>query len=161
MKSVVIPEGIEKIENHWFCCSKVEQIEIPASVREIGADVFYGCKSLKNVTFAEDSKLEKIGSGCFCKSGIERITIPKGFEEIQNDAFRDCENLKEVVFEAGSALRKIGDRAFCNCKSLKNIQFPGDLETIGMGWFARSGLEEVVLPESVKSIESYTFSLCN
>ena len=54
-KHVVIPEGTEKIGNYWFCDSEVESVEIPASVREIGAYAFYKCKSLKRVVFAEGS----------------------------------------------------------------------------------------------------------
>ena len=87
MKNVAIPEGTERIGNHWFCGSEVEQVEISASVREIGADAFYGCKSLTRVTFALGSKLEKIGSGSFCETGIERITIPKCVKEIQGYSF--------------------------------------------------------------------------
>ena len=96
--------------------------------------------------------LERIGKGCFCKSGIERIVIPKGVEEIQRSAFRECENLKEVVFEAGSVLEKIGNHAFCGCISLKNIQFPDGLETIGVECFESSDLEKIVFPASVKDI---------
>ena len=47
MKDVVIPEGIEKIGNHWFWGSGIESVTVPASVREIGPDAFYKCKSLK------------------------------------------------------------------------------------------------------------------
>ena len=47
MKKIVIPEGTERIGNHWFWYNDIESVEIPASVREIGADAFYGCKSFK------------------------------------------------------------------------------------------------------------------
>ena len=53
---------------------------------------------------------------------------------------------------AGSALKKIGSWAFRNCTSLKNIKFPDGLETIGSYCFWDSGLEEVVLPASVRNI---------
>ena len=71
-----------------------------------------------------------------------------------------CNNLKEVVFEAGSALKEIGNHAFCGCTSLKHIQFPNGLETIGIHCFYESGLEEVVLPANVKSIKSCAFCGC-
>ena len=135
-------------------------MEIPARVREIRVDAFFKCKKLKSVVFAEGSQLEKIGSGSFCHTGIEKIAIPKDVEEIQEHAFRECRNLKEVVFEAGSALKKIGNHAFCSCTSLRNIQLPDGLETIGYRCFEQSGLEEIVLPASVKSIELCAFSWC-
>ena len=65
-KQVIIPDGIERIGNQWFWRADVENVTIPASVWEIGADAFYKCKELKKVIFTGDSRLEKIGSGCFC-----------------------------------------------------------------------------------------------
>ena len=47
IKDVVIPEGTERIENHWFWRSEIESVAVPASVREIGADAFCGCRDLK------------------------------------------------------------------------------------------------------------------
>lgn len=72
---------------------------VPASVREIGADAFYGCKSLKHVRLQECSALEKVGIRCFQGSALEEITIPKGVQEIQEHTFYDCKSLQEVVFE--------------------------------------------------------------
>ena len=68
--------------------------------------------------------------------------------------------MKEVVFEAGSALKKIDNYAFYKCTSLRNIQFPDGLETIGVKCFCLSSLEEVVLPASVKNVESGAFNCC-
>ena len=82
-------------------------MEIPASVKEIGVDTFYGCSSLKSVVFAEDSKLEKIGSGCFCETRLEKISVPKSVGEIQKYAFHLCERLEEVTFEEGSKLETL------------------------------------------------------
>ena len=88
------------------------------------------------------------------------MTIPVSVEEISDSAFKYCESLKEVVFEAGSALKKIGNDAFRSCKNLKNIQFPDNLETIGNRCFCNSGLEEAVLPMSIRSVESGAFHEC-
>ena len=60
---------------------------IPASVREICTEAFYGCEKLREVIFEEGSKLEKIGRGCFWGTGIQRIVIPKGVTEIQEHTF--------------------------------------------------------------------------
>ena len=54
-KEVVIPDETERVGNHWFWGNDVESVTVPASVREIGADAFCNCKSLKSVTFAEGS----------------------------------------------------------------------------------------------------------
>ena len=65
MKDVVIPNGVKTIEDWWFKNSEIENVEIPASVREIEAEAFRDCSNLTPVTFAEGSRLEKIGAGCF------------------------------------------------------------------------------------------------
>ena len=87
MKNVIIPEGTEKIGNHWFWGSDIESVEIPASVREIGVDAFFKCKCLKSVVFAEGGRLEKIGPRSFYGTGIEKITVPKDVIEIERGAF--------------------------------------------------------------------------
>ena len=55
LKDVVIPDGVEKIGNHWFWGSDVERVTIPASAREIGAETFCYCMKLTKITFAENS----------------------------------------------------------------------------------------------------------
>ena len=57
LRSVVIPEGLEKVGSYWFIFSDIESVEIPGSVTEIGAGAFYQCKKLKHVHFADDSQL--------------------------------------------------------------------------------------------------------
>lgn len=54
----------------------------------------------------------------------------------------------------------IGDYAFFNCKNLKNINLPINLETIGSGAFYASGLEAISVPPSVKYIYSGNFLNC-
>ena len=93
-KKIVIPEGTERIGNHWFYRCSIVSVEIPASVKYIDANAFYNCESLKRVAFAEGSRLVKIGFECFSNTGIETITISRDVEEIQDSAFYRCEQLK-------------------------------------------------------------------
>lgn len=69
-KSVVIPDGVQKIGDRWFYSCGVESVELPASVVEIGTEAFCGCRKLKSLTIqAENSKLQTIGERAFCKCG--------------------------------------------------------------------------------------------
>lgn len=86
-RQLVIPEGIEKIGDYWFWGTNIENVEIPASVKEIGTGTFYDSKKLKSVTFAPGSKLERIMTDCFYRTGIEIIIVPKGVKEIWESAF--------------------------------------------------------------------------
>ena len=72
LRQIVIPEGVEKIGNHWFWGASIESVTVPASVREIGAAAFCYCRQLKHVTFAEGSSLEKLGAHCFSNTDLKR-----------------------------------------------------------------------------------------
>ena len=124
-------------------CQALETVPmIPAAQKEIANGTFYQCEKLKFVQFAPNSQLEKIsdaeelyGGGAFAYSGIEHITLPKGLKYIGKGAFEYCKNLVTVDFEEGSVLEDIADKAF---------------------W--RSGLQEIILPETVKTIGEVAFS---
>ena len=100
-KQVSIPEGTERIGDYWFWGSGVESVEIPASVREIGACAFYNCKNLKRVTLADNSGLEAIGEQCFENSGLEEMTLPRTLRMVSKEAFCCCGSLKRIYVEDG------------------------------------------------------------
>ena len=132
------------------------------------------------MTFAPGSKLKVIGPECFLGAGLERMAIPKSVEKMQRSAFEGCGSLEEVVFEEGSKLETIQNKtfnwcrnlaridlpdglesidydAFSYCKSLNNIQLPEGLKKIGIRCFAKSGLEEIILPASIKEVCAEAF----
>ena len=49
---------------------------------------------------------------------------------------------------------------FQRCRKLKHITLPDDLEMIGEYCFQESGLTELTIPSSVKTIEQYSFADC-
>ena len=72
-------------------CTSLTTIEIPASVETIGYDAFFGCSSLKTVTFEKGSKLKTVETNVFiyCTS-LTSIEIPASVEEIERYAFIIC-----------------------------------------------------------------------
>ena len=58
-------------------CKELREIEIPASLEEIGGGCFYECSSLSRVTFASGSALRRIGAQAFysCEK-LSEIEIP-------------------------------------------------------------------------------------
>ena len=121
----------------------------------------------------------------FTKSQVKTIVISEGVTSVIANAFSGCERLTEVQFP--DSLKKIGDSAFSGCTNLSEINYPVSLEqvtpsgsTIG-GVFQKcpigsiivpegitkitsylfegaSGLEEIILPDSVKSIDNRAFA---
>ena len=83
LRDVVIPDGVERIGNHWFWGSGIESLAVPASVREICVDAFSNCRRLKEVTIKGNSNLKTIGESAFyqCES-LANINLPEGLETI-------------------------------------------------------------------------------
>ena len=73
LREVEIPDGVQAICDNWFASSDIESVRIPASVREICAGAFCGCRKLKTVVFDENSRLEVTGDNSFRGSGLGEI----------------------------------------------------------------------------------------
>ena len=123
LTSVKLPEGITELKSidgnshdrrlgFFGYCSSLERIQLPTSIRSIGAGCFEYCESLKSINIPEgvielksfhwDSK--DIGgnyhdyyTGCFeyCKS-LEEITLPTTLKLIDYYCFRHCATLSII-----------------------------------------------------------------
>ena len=139
-------------------CTSLTTIEIPASVETIGYNAFFGCSSLKTVTFEKGSQLKTIDGFESCTS-LTTIEIPASVETIKYSAFNGCTSLKTVTFEKGSELKTIEGYyqfygAFSDCTSLTSIEIPASVETIGICAFSDcTSLTSIEIPASVETIE--------
>lgn len=88
-------------------------------------------------------------------SNIKRIVF-KGSVDTWNSAFSNYSSLTEVIFEG--ECEKIADYAFSECKKLKKVTFATALYEIGARAFNKTGLKELVLPETVKHIGEEAFA---
>ena len=70
LRSVVLPEGLERIDYRAFFRSGLEDVLIPRSVLEIAAFAFAECVGLGAVHFEQGSRLRLLGSGAFEGSGL-------------------------------------------------------------------------------------------
>ena len=129
IKSVILPNTLTAIGTQAFWGSSLVSISIPASVEEIRGSAFFGCSSLKTVTFEKGSKLKTVAGFSHCTS-LTTIEIPASVETIGQYAFNDCTSLHTVTFEKGSKLKTIGSDVFLNCTSLTMIEIPASVETI-------------------------------
>ena len=88
-------------------------------------------------------------------------TIKYGkIKRINKKAFYNCRNLKGIKLPRN--LEYIDDEAFAGCSSLDFIDFPSSLRVIGSEAFSScTNLTEIKLPESLDSLGRYTFSGCS
>ena len=118
-----LPSSLETIGSYAFHYSGLTDVEIP-NVSNMGTRAFYCCKSLKNVTFYEDTTV-----------------IPK-------ETFYDCKSITNVTLP--SSLKTIEDAAFYNCDSIKDLSIPENVTSIGKDAFI--GVGNVWIDKEVDSI---------
>ena len=87
-----------------------------------------------------------------CKN-LTSINLPSSMESIGSSAFQGCKSLTNVTFAQDSNLTKIGDGSFNNIPNLKSIDIPEGVTIIGHNAFNLSGINNLVLPDSVFSID--------
>ncbi len=179
---VTLPETITEICDDAFCgCGKLESVNIPGTVTEIGAfafdfcrdlkeidlpngiteirdEVFSGCKSLKSVNIPEGVK--SIGACAFdgCES-LEEIALPKDLNKIGKSAFVRCSRLKSV--ELPAVLKELSDDCFFGCVMLRSVNIPSGVTVIPQQAFCDcKDLERIEIPSTVEKIGSGAFSQC-
>ena len=83
--------GKSAFEGNTFLTS----IVIPADVVTIYESCFYGCEMLKDVKFADNSKLSTICKDAFFDTGITRFTVPENCRSVTT-SFDCCYDLKDI-----------------------------------------------------------------
>lgn len=135
----------------WDYTGNAEILEVPGSLKGHGIKwiwsyAFYGCESLKHVTFARP--IRRFFEGAFvncvnlesivlpdgaeldafifkgCKS-LKDVTLPSDLKQIDYNTFQDCVSLTSMTF--GENIYSIKSKAFAGCTGLKEIKFLGSM----------------------------------
>ncbi|MBR5169117.1 MAG: leucine-rich repeat protein [Muribaculaceae bacterium] len=127
----------------------LQQFVVPEGVTAINDYAFAGCEDLTAVTVTDD--VTAIGSQAFaqCKN-LEAISMGANVKTIGEKAFNDCANLKRVDaadLVAWLGIRFMSERA--NPVTLARHLTLGGLP-----------LQQLVVPEGITEIGSYTFACC-
>jgi hypothetical protein len=168
--SSVIPYGVTSIANGAFSYrNEMTGIKIPKSVTYIGERAFSICKSLESIEIPDS--VTTIGGLAFdgCES-LRRVIIGKNVSSIGVRAFVCCQSLTDIEVDSrnehfksidGSLYTKDGKTIIQYATGRKDATFviPDGVTTIGEAAFATcENLESIVIPKSVKKIESPAFS---
>ncbi len=140
-------------------CDALTTISIPNYVSKIGDSAFYGCISLKEVTFAADSKINALAHSMFMECvALTAIEIPASIQTVNQAAFFGCTALKTVEFSEGTTM--IVKQAFQNCKALESVKLPSTLATIGTQVFAgNDSLVSITYEGTSEEVLAYIDSL--
>ena len=151
LSEVVIPEdsAVEAFSADAFSQTAIRTLFVPVNVTELPERMFYRCKDLETVTFAEGSKLTKIGAYALAESGLTTIDVPDGVTEFGEYAFLNCD-LAEILLP--DAMEVLPQYAFAYCTSLKKVSFGSGLTEIGEAAFTHTAIEELVIPDTITLI---------
>lgn len=80
-------------------------------------------------------------------------------KSIGDSAFKNNKKIEKIVLSEN--IESIGNFAFENCTNLTEIQFNDKIKSIGDTSFGRTGIKEIVIPNSIERIYPYAFFDCN
>ncbi len=172
---VTIPEEIDGnpvvgLENFLFNNQvEIEKMTIPTTLLHIGASAFYGT-SIKEFVVEEGHTAYKAEDGVlFSKDGIALVAyppgkedtsyvVPEGVEEIYHSSFASCDYLHELTLP--DSLIYVDTWAFAYTP-LKKLEITGEVTQLSAYACAyMQQLEEVILPDSLLTIQSAAFAGC-
>ena len=151
---LIIPEGVEKIDNWALQGVRLNSLTLPASLQQTGQSTFYD-NSYGRLVFAEGT--ETIPDDFFRRTTINSAVLPQSLVKIGNNVFQDS-GLQAVNLPEN--LESIGDNAFLSTK-LRRVMIPASLKKIGnkafhlqkhsIGYYSYTGL--VLFQQSQEEIE--------
>lgn len=147
--------------------NNIESVNIPDSVKNIGAQAFTDCQNLKSINVTPGAnRYASIDGVLFNVSKDTLITYPSGkpnthytlpfnVKKIEQGAFYNNNKLERFI--ANSSLEEIGSYAFAKSKKLIEISGILKLKTLGDYAFANSSVQNVYLSTYLENIGKGTF----
>lgn len=134
---VALPESVTTIGVHAFSDTGVTgTLKLPEHLTEIDSLAFYHCGKLNGELKLPDT-VKEIGGFAFNSCGFTgKLELPASLEKIGNDAFESCSGLTG------------------------KLTFPSKMNEIDFSIFHETGITEVVIPSSIKTVRDFAFDSC-
>ena len=134
---VALPESVTTIGVHAFSDTGVTgTLKLPEHLTEIDSLAFYHCGKLNGELKLPDT-VKEIGGFAFNRCGFTgKLELPASLENIGNDAFESCSGLTG------------------------KLTFPSKMNEIDFSIFHETGITEVVIPSSIKTVRDVAFESC-
>ena len=176
LKEIELPASLQYMGGYMFGYSGIEKVTIPANVAFTtkgtgsalnGASLFRYASELKEVVFSNPENATHIPQYFF--NGCTNLTKIEGFENVEyiaGYAFQNCTSIESIDL---SKVTFLYTYVFDGCTNLKSVKFGEGLTQMGGSTssvtntsyvFRNTGLEEVVLPQSLKLLTASNFYGC-
>ncbi|MDO4191655.1 MAG: Ig-like domain-containing protein [Erysipelotrichaceae bacterium] len=166
LTTIHLPENMERIGRGAFeWCENLERLDGLNYLYEAGPYAFNMCYQLKEAEFA--ASLSHLADGLFrnCES-LTSITLSSqvlneddsyGMSPFDGDYHLEEVNiLQDVIPEYGAVPAGL----FRGCTGLRFFEIPSFVRKIRNNAFEDTGLQSIVIPDSVEEIEEYAFRNC-
>ena len=130
----------------------------PRTARTVAKQAFGSRHALRSVRL--NGGLETLEEGCFQWTHIRLLALPSSVRRVCRSAFENCWHLERADCGAAEDLAELGEQAFESCERLRQVLLGAGLREIGYMCFYQSGLEEVVLPGSLRRVGENAFYRC-
>jgi hypothetical protein len=155
--SVNLPEGITALPDYLFSQSvKLDEINLPSTLKTIGQSSFNQCISLSGITIPVG--VSSIGHDAFSNAGLQSVIIPEGLSYLGDRAFYNNTQLESVSLPG--SLDQVSWECFGNSFNLKQVTLAEGTTRLRGYSFRDTGIEEIVIPSSVNTLEEWAFSNC-
>ena len=176
VNSIVLPEGLKKLEGFSLAC-QAKEVNFPSSLEEIGPYAFAGCL-FKEVTLPEG--LRVIDDGAFSGTPILKVVIPASVTKIGMEVFSGAgwDSSETNSFGYGLDYISVADgnpcydsREGCNAVietatnklivGTNKTVIPSDVTVIGTTSFSMCNrMTTISIPANIEKIERNSFLLC-
>ena len=170
LTQITLPNSITTIEEAAFLgCTALTEVVLSNSLTAIGNSAFAECTGLTEIVLP--NSLITIGSFVFSNcNGIVEIKIPSLVTSIGNSVFYQSTSFERYIVDDGNTTYSAVDGILYNAEktqfiarpaALKGIvKIPEGIKSIGMSFFASAEVEEIILPNSLVTIEHHAFQDC-
>ena len=158
-------------DRSFMACYGLTGISIPSNVETIDNNAFTNCTSLRNITLREG--LKTIGSQALSSTALTQITLPASLESINGSSLSCCTSLTTINVSSGSPYYTSRDGVLYTSDGKMLMTYPAGksgtsytvldgTEVIANNAFDRArSLTEIVLPSSLKEVQTAAFRECN
>lgn len=144
--------------NGTYVSTTLKKLVIDDTCSALLSDSFKNWSTITSLTLGKN--IQSIGSGAFFRlsNQVDPIIIPKSVSSIGVSAFFDNYNVSSLTYEAGCQISSIPNAAFSYCKNLTAINFPENVQSLGISAYCNcSVVTSLNIPSSITSVGNYCF----
>lgn len=168
LKSVEISDEVQSIGEMAFTgCSVLESVKITSPLNKLDSPVFALDPMLPKIDFGGETEKFVCEGGVIYnadktvlyeavgKADLSSYVIPSTVTEFKPYALAHHTEIKSIEFPSG--VKKLPSGILNGCTGLKQLTIPDGVTTLGVGIVSGSGVTEIRIPASVKSIVEGAF----